>query len=90
MAKVQFVVIFLGVNITFFPQHFLGLQGIPRRYSHYPDTMATWNNISSAGIYLCIAGALFFTVAMWKSIAEKGTLDAEGQTVEISPRSPIA
>jgi cytochrome c oxidase subunit 1 len=60
ILKVQFLCIFLGVNITFFPIHFLGLAGIPRRYSDYPDFYAGWNYIARVGSIISIISAVLF------------------------------
>ena len=88
MRKAHFLVTFLGVNLTFFPQHFLGLQGMPRRYSDYPDNMSSWNMIRSSGSLISIAGVIFLRVIIWKSLVTKDSVDMEGVTVELAPRIP--
>lgn len=63
-GQLHFWTTFVGVNITFFPQHFLGLAGMPRRYIDYPDIFAEWNAVSTYGAYIAGASSVFFLVMM--------------------------
>jgi len=70
LSKIQFWILFLGVNLTFFPQHFLGLQGMPRRIGDYPDAFAGWNLISSFGSIVSVIAAWLFLYIVYKQLID--------------------
>ena len=71
IGKAHFWLMFIGVNFVFFPQHFLGIAGMPRRYVDYPDAFAGWNEISSWGSYLSGIGVLVFLYGVFEAFSRK-------------------
>jgi cytochrome c oxidase subunit 1 len=74
LARIHFWTTFVGVNLTFFPMHFLGLQGMPRRYPDYPDAFWGWNMVASIGSYISFASVLLFLYIVYKIFASKEKL----------------
>ncbi len=93
-GKVHFWTMFIGSNITFFPQHFLGRQGMPRRYIDYPEAFAYWNYVSSIGAFISFASFLFFIGVMYytlrhgKRVTENNYWNEYADTLEWTLPSP--
>jgi len=93
LARIQFWLFFVGANVIFFPQHFLGLAGMPRRYVDYPDGFAFWNLVSSYGYLIMAAGmvvffALLIEAAMRRRPAEANPWGEGATTLEWTLSSP--
>ena len=93
LGKLHFWITFVGVNTAFFPQHFLGLAGMPRRIADYPDAYADWNFVSSIGAFVAGAGVLLFLFilaeAFWrKRVAGDNPWGVGATTLEWTLPSP--
>jgi len=71
LFSIQFLIMFIGVNLTFFPQHFLGLHGIPRRYREYPDFIFGWNRVSSCGSIIRFISIIILIIIIWETLVAK-------------------
>ena len=75
LGQIHFWLFFTGVNLTFFPMHFLGLAGMPRRIPDYPDAYSGWNAVASYGSYITTVGALFFFYIVFVTLTDGEKID---------------
>nr|YP_009746556.1 cytochrome c oxidase subunit 1 [Pohlia nutans]QII41552.1 cytochrome c oxidase subunit 1 [Pohlia nutans] len=97
LGQIHFWITFFGVNLTFFPMHFLGLAGMPRRIPDYPDAYAGWNAFSSFGSYVSVVGILCFFVVVFLTLTSENkcasspwAVEQNSTTLEWMVKSPPA
>jgi cytochrome c oxidase subunit 1 len=83
LGKIHFWMMFIGVNLTFFPMHFLGLAGMPRRIADYPDAFEGWNYVASIGSYISAASVVLFVFLVIRTLTS-------GQRIGANPWGPGA
>jgi heme/copper-type cytochrome/quinol oxidase subunit 1 len=84
LGQMHFWVFFLGVNLTFFPMHFLGLAGMPRRIPDFPDAYSGWNSLASYGSYISAVGAIFFFFIVFETLIHgKRVEDPKPLTIKV-------
>jgi len=93
LGKLQFWVFVIGINVMFFPQHFSGFAGMPRRIPDFPDAYAGWNYVSSLGMFITVAGTALFFLVIWRQLqagakAEANPWGEGATTLEWSVPSP--
>lgn len=76
LGQLHFWVMFVGVNLIFFPQHFLGLQGMPRRYIDYPEAFTLWNQVSSIGYAITLVAVGIFLVMLIEAMVFRRKAEA--------------
>jgi cytochrome c oxidase subunit 1 len=76
LGAAHFWIMFVGVNVVFFPQHFLGLQGMPRRYVDYPTGFSYWNEVSSIGYVITLVGVGVFLLVLIEAMVRRRKAEA--------------
>ena len=91
IGKLHFYITFLGVNLTFFPQHFLGLIGMPRRYVQYPDLYLFWNKVSRLGRIVSLVGVFVFALIIIEAfISRRSVVQSNSSPINLSfYRAPV-
>jgi len=93
LGKIQFWLMFIGVNLTFFPMHMLGLSGMPRRIPDYPDAFIQWNQVASHGSMISLVSTLLFFYIIYRTltdnvVAESNTWGAPNQIATLEWQLP--
>jgi len=87
LGRVHFWITFFGVNLTFFPMHFLGLAGMPRRIPDYPDAYAGWNAVASFGSYISGIGLIFFFYVVYVSFTSGKLVEQNEDAIVLIKKS---